>query len=251
MKARWLLAVLVLAVSACGGTATRPGEDKAKAASINVELGIAYMRHGNKQAAMEKLQKALQEDPTLVKGHTAIAVLYEQLQEFEMAEQHFRRALQLAPKDSSANNNYGGFLCRRGHYAEAVKHFDLAAANPLYDQPELALTNAGLCLLREEKLDQAERYFREALKKNPFYPQALLNMARVSLQQQQYLSARAYLQRFQEVARHTPESLAVGIEAETALGDRDAVASYRLLLKNNFPTSPQAERLIGQPADGN
>lgn len=241
----WVL-ISLLVLAGCGQNTTRPNQSPSKAAEVNVELGIAYMQQGKKVVAMEKLKKAIDEDPNYTKAHTAIAVLYESLGEYDMADKHFRRALSLDPKNSSAHNNYGGYLCRRGKRDEAVSHFDQAAANPLYDKPEMALTNAALCLARDHQEEREEQYLRQALQRNPFYPMALLNMAKLSLEKENYLSARAYLQRYEGVARHTAESLAIGIEAETKLGDKDAVSSYRLLLKNNFPTSPQAERLIPQ-----
>ncbi|MEE9575548.1 MAG: type IV pilus biogenesis/stability protein PilW, partial [Gammaproteobacteria bacterium] len=55
-----------------------------------------------------------------------------------------------------------------------------------------------------------------------------------------YLSARAYLQRYLEISAHTARSLWLGINIETELGDKDALSSYELLLKNKFPTSKEA-----------
>ncbi len=246
MKLWPLVLVSLLTLAGCAQNTTRQDTASTKAAEVNVELGIAYMQQGNKAVALEKLKRALEQDPGLPQAHTAIAVLYESLIEYDLAEKHFKKALQLDPKNSSAHNNFGGYLCRRGNYTEAVSHFEQSAANPLYDRPEQALTNAALCVARDGQREQAEVYLRQALQRNPLYPVALLNMAKMSLENENYLSARAYLQRFQEVSRHTAESLAIGIETETELGDKDAVASYKLLLKNNFPTSPQAERLIPQ-----
>ena len=57
------------------------------------------------------------------------------------------------------------------------------------------------------------------------------------------LSARAYLQRFLEVSKHTAASLWMGIRIERQLGDKDAIASYKLALRNNFPDSNEATLL--------
>ncbi|HEY9150906.1 MAG TPA: type IV pilus biogenesis/stability protein PilW, partial [Gammaproteobacteria bacterium] len=80
--------------------------------------------------------------------------------------------------------------------------------------------------------------------RNPFYPQALLQMLSLTHEQGEYLRARAYLQRYQQVSRHGPESLWLGIRVEHALGDRNAVSSYGLALRNNFPDAPQTRAYL-------
>jgi len=223
-----------------------PGQSPAE---INVELGLHYMREGEKNAAMEKFQKALEQEPNLAAAHSGIAVLYESLGETAKADQHFRRAVSLNPKDARAQNNYGAFLCRDDRWPEAERHFLAAANEPLYDAPYMALTNAGICAYGAKDVAKAEQYWRRALELNPRYPAALLQMARLGVEQKQYMSARAYLQRLHEVVRPSAESLWLGIQTERALGDRNAEASYSLLLKNHFPQSPQARQLQGKAAD--
>jgi len=244
--------VAVLAAVLTGTACTQstkdypPGQSPAE---INVELGLHYMREGQKNAAMEKFQKALEQDPGLSAAHSGIAVLYESLGETAKADHHFRRAVSLNPKDSRAHNNYGAFLCGNNRWPEAEKHFLLAANDPLYDAPHMAFTNAGICAYGVKDVAKAEQYWRRALELNPRYPAALLQMARLGVEQKQYLSARAYLQRLHEVVRPSAESLWLGIQTERALGDRNAEASYTLLLKNSFPQSPQARQLQGKTAD--
>ena len=55
--------------------------------------------------------------------------------------------------------------------------------------------------------------------------------------------ARAYLQRYAEVAQHTAESLWLGVRTENQLGDKDQMASYGLKLRAKFPDSEQAKYL--------
>lgn len=241
------LLLLVVAVFLFGCTQANVRQEKARsAAEFNVELGLQYMQQGMNKVALEKLQKAVRQDPTLPSAHNAIAVLYEKLGELDQADHHFQRAVRLDEKDSRAHNNYGAFLCRHDRWEDAQRHFVEAATDPLYETPELAYTNAGVCAESAGDMEKAEAYFRKALEAEPAYPVALRRMASLSLEQEKYLQARAYLQRYQAVAGHTPETLWIGIQAEDQLGDRNAAASYRLLLKNNFPDSPQARRLFGQ-----
>lgn len=243
----WIMAgCLAMALGGCNQSNVRPGGDKASPAAANVELGVLYMREGKKVIAMEVLQKALAQDPDSADAHNAIAVLYESLGETDKADDHFKRALSLNSKDSQAHNNYGSFLCRNQRWDEAEEHYLAAAANPLYETPELSYTNAGSCAFHAKDVAKAEQYWRKALDVNAKFPPALLQMARLNVNQKNYMSARAYLQRLHEVAKPSPESLWLGIQTERVLGDKNAEASYSMLLKNGFPDSPQAKQLPGQ-----
>ena len=243
----WLvIACLVMALSGCNQSNVKPANDKTSPAAANVELGVLYMREGKKNVAMDVLQKALKQDPNSADAHNAIAVLYESLGETDKADTHFKRALSLNSQDSQAHNNYGSFLCRNQRADEAEKHYLAAAANPLYETPELSYTNAGSCAYNAKDTAKAEQYWRKALELNAQFSPALLQMARLNVNQKNYMSARAYLQRFHAVARPSPESLWLGIQTERVLGDKNAEASYSMLLKNGYPDSPQAKQLLGQ-----
>ncbi|MDP1707926.1 MAG: type IV pilus biogenesis/stability protein PilW [Gammaproteobacteria bacterium] len=244
-----MLAVGMLA-GACSSTgrqsdALKATEDRPDTlAETHVKLGMGYMQQGKPDIALGKLQRALELDPNLASGHNAIAILYDQLGRVDTAEEHYKRALALAPQDSSAHNNYGTFLCsRRNRLDEAEQEFLKALENPLYATPELAYENAGLCAQRKPDLVKAEQYFRRALELRQTLPVSLYQMALINFETGRHLPARAYLQRYAEVASHTPQSLWLGIRIERVLGDKDAVASYSVYLKGNFPDSDEAKLL--------
>ncbi len=245
MNLRGLSGALFLAItlSACNQSNVRSDTSMHRAAKDNVELATLYMREGNKATALEVLQKALEQDPDLPEAHNAIAVLYQNLGENDKAEKHYRRALSLNPKESQAHNNFGSFLCKEKRWNDAEEHYLKAAANPLYETPELSYSNAGTCASIAGDEAKAEKYWRMALQRNPRYPSALLQMARLGVSQKNYLSARAHLQRLHDVMRPNAESLWTGIQIERELGDKNAVSSYSMLLRNKFPDSPQAKLL--------
>jgi type IV pilus assembly protein PilF len=247
---RYLAMLLTgLLLTACaGGGGSRNGELAIKqttnpAASANLNLGIEYMRAGNMELALERLKRALDADPGYYGTHNALGLLYQRLGENGLAERHFKRSIALNGTDSGSKNNYGLFLCQNNRFAEAEKIFLAAVANPLYETPEVAYTNAGTCALMNKQVEAAENYFRQALSINAELPSALIQMAQISYDRDNYLNARGYLQRYQSVAKHTAASLMLGIKIEKELGDRNAVASYELLLKNNFGDSVEAGQL--------
>jgi len=222
----------------------QPSQTTNEVAVANLQLGIAYMEQRNYETALEKLERARQADPGFSPTYNMLGLLHQILGDNNRAEDHFKKAIALNPNDSSTLNNYGRFLCQLSRPDEAQEIFLRSSKNPLYETPEIAITNAGTCAMMNDRKEDAEIYFRQALQLNPKMPEALIQMSTISYQQANYLSARAYLQRYQEQTRQTSKSLWLGIQIERELGDRDALASYSLLLKNGFPESREAGLLL-------
>ncbi len=226
----------------CSSTSVREGVDTEKAAQANADLGLRYMMQGNYEVAMQKLNHALTFEPHHVPTHHYLAELYRRLERYEDADGHFRHALRYAEGEaSSLHNNYGSFLCGQGRIDAGVKQFEEVLKNPVYPRRDQVYENLGLCLERKPDHEQAERFLRKGLELNSKAPKSLLAMARLSFAKENYLSTRAYLQRYSEVARHSPESLWLGIRVERILGDKDALASYGLSLKGNYPNAPETK----------
>ena len=239
------LVTTVLLLGACTSNKSRFAEqEKGDPAEVNTQLAIEYMREGMYQASMEKFKKALKQNPNLQVAHASLAILYERLGENELAEKHYRKAYNLNRKDPLTLNNYGQFMCRDGRLKEADKMFAAAVKDPLYRHPETVYTNAGICAQMRPDPVLADTYFRKALQANPKYPPALREMVKGSFAEEKYLATRAYLTRLQDVATLTPEYLWIGVRAEEALGDKNAVSSYALILKNQYPEADETQALI-------
>ena len=235
----WLV---LLIVGACASTPNDPYElsESQKAAEFNTSLGLEYMNRGQYEVALGKLKKAIREDPDYAPAHTVIAILYEQIGEEELAGKHYREAYEADPDDGDVNNNYATYLCKTGNKERAIGHFMKALDDPFYSSPEVALTNAGGCALGEGDLAEADEFLRGALQIEPEFPDALISMASLSFEQQNYLKARAFIQRYEDVAQHAPPSLLLAYRIETAMGDEKSAADYRRALLNGFPESEQA-----------
>lgn len=248
MKALKVLVCIVMAVTllACASSAERKREQEnaARAASAYTQLGIEYLRKGNYELSLTKLDKALELDPDSAQAHGAVAVLYERVGDDKLAEKHYKKALHLNPKDSGGHNNYGQFLCFQGRFKEANDEFMTAAKDPFYATPAVPLTNAGLCAKRIPDAVRAEQYFRQALQVDQKFSPALLQMAIYKFEQGAFLSARAYLERYQEVSEHNPESLWLAVRTEYALKDEITSGRYALMLREKFPKSEQAILLL-------
>ncbi|MDF9393663.1 type IV pilus biogenesis/stability protein PilW [Methylococcus capsulatus] len=252
----WLpLTALLGTIAACTTPEQKPHAandpyGELSTADVYVQKGVRYMALGALEAALADLKHAVELNPANSDAHDALAILYEKLGQTAQADQHFREALALNPENYSAFNNYGRFLCHTGHTQEALAKFEAAYSTPLYPQPWIPFSNAGTCLRRAGRTAEAEPYLRRALEKNPGYPPALLEMAHVSLEARQYLSTRAFLQRYQTVAADTPETLWLGVQTELALGDATEARRLADRIWAEFPDSGeavQARRLFGKP----
>jgi type IV pilus assembly protein PilF len=217
--------------------------DKEKSAEANASLGLQYMLNGNYARAMEKLNRALEYNSNSATAHHYLAELYRRLGEVKDADKHYRRASKLSPDNVDLANNYGVFLCSEKRYRKAEKQFRKVLKDPVYSHRAKTFENMALCQDENKKKvsAKAEEYFSEALRLDPKLPKSLLGMAEISLYQGNALKGRAFLQRYLEVATQTPQSLWIGIRIERILNDKNAVSSYGMLLKGNFPESDEAK----------
>ena len=226
--------------------ALRPEQELTAAAELNVQLGFEYLRSGKRADAVAKFEKAVEQDEDNAQARFGLALVNEQVGDLKAARRFYVAAMDKAPGDSAISNAYGGFLCRRGEFAEAEKAFMAAARSLTYRTPETAHTNAGICLRKRDPA-RAEQHLRDALASNPQYPQALFELADLSLDRGESLRSRAFLQRLREVVRPDARTLLLSFRTEKALGDERAAARFADQLRREYPNSPEILELDGKP----
>lgn len=226
-------------------TGTIVGEvgDPRNRARVRTELASLYYGRGNMAIALEELRIAAAADPNYPQVHSMFGLVYMELKENQLAEQSFRRALQLSPNDSDINHNYGWFLCQSGREEEAIKYFLHAIRNPLYPTPWRSYSTAGQCMLKTGKLADAEAYFAQALKIEPDEPISLLKLGDIRLRQGNTEEARRMVTRFHKLVDPIPESLWLAVRVERKLGERLAESSFANQLRRRFPTSREYQLL--------
>ncbi|MEO8012450.1 MAG: type IV pilus biogenesis/stability protein PilW [Dokdonella sp.] len=245
--------VSCLLASACATTGSsgggssavpsNPDNPKTKAAALYTDLGQKYMAQGKLEIALENLNKALAAEPRHADAHTVIAVLYERIGNNAKAEEHYRRAVQIKPASGNENNNYGAFLCKLGRFDDAEPYFEKAVADPFYQTPAVALTNAGTCAIKGGRFDAAERDLRAALDRAPDNADALFHMASVLYRKDEFFRARAFIQRYEAVGQPSADSLLLGRNIELRLGNGVAAQDYTRRLRERFPDSDQVRAL--------
>jgi type IV pilus assembly protein PilF len=241
------------AVSMIGNTISRTVEAQQRkkaeepahkrVAITNVNLGVEYMRQGYYEKALDKFNRALEADPDYALTYNMLGVLYQLLEDPDGAEKHFKHSLKIDKEKPSTLNNYGQFLCKQDRELEAEEKFLTATNNPFYTTPELAYANVGSCAYMHKKTEIAVKYFEKSLFLNPDMSVALSQMAEISFDRGDYIIARDYMDRYLKQTRHTPRTLWLAIRIERQFNDVDKLASYSLLLRNQFPDTVEAELL--------
>lgn len=254
MDLRRCAMVLLIAVTAVGCTtvttvggvevpAEKAEADPRKRAEIRTELASNYYRDGRLAIALEEAQRAVRTDPNYAPAHGLLGLISMDLGEKREAEVSFERALRLEPDNSNILNNYGWFLCQNGRERDAIVYFERAAANRLYQTPGLAMRNAGVCLLRVNDVDGAERVLRRAFELDAADPLTKYELSKLYLRKKQPDRAAFYFGLLDPASRGSAPGLWLGVRIAHANGDLRRERDLSNQLRERFPNSPEASAL--------
>lgn len=242
-----LLSMLATACASSGGGSAQQEHqvDTRASAKVHTELAAVYYGQQRFGLALDELKYALGMDSKYAPAYGVRGLVYMALLEDRKAEEDFQRSLDLDGKDSGTRNNYGWFLCQRGHEKESMEQFLEAVKNPLYATPEKAHLNAGLCAKKFGKFREAETYLKLALSAQPKMTEALVGMAELSFAKADYAGAKSYFLRLaRSGADLSAGDLLLAVRVERKLGDRNAEASYKTQLRKRFPESREAQLML-------
>jgi type IV pilus assembly protein PilF len=246
--------VLPLLLSACAGNRGMEGDTHElktlsdqtaaeKRALIRLELAVGYYQERKYDVALDEVKQAIAANPDYADAYGVRALIYTEMGENRLADENYRHALRLAPRNPDLSNNYGLFLCEAGGKpAEAMTYFDAALKNPNYATPVKALVNAGNCSLKMKNVDAAERYLLDALRYDPELVATNAGLARVYFERRDYTRAGFFINRLTETAKLdtlSADVLWLAIRVKRMVGDRAMEASLAAQLRKRFPGSPE------------
>ncbi|MGA8050704.1 MAG: type IV pilus biogenesis/stability protein PilW [Burkholderiales bacterium] len=217
--------------------------DPQNRARLHTELAALYYSRGNMAVALEELRTATSADSRYAPAYSMFGLVYMELKENRLAQENFERGLSLSPGDPDINHNYGWFLCQTGREAQSINYFMKAVRNPLYPTPWRSYTAAGVCSMRQNKLEDAEQYFQRALQLESNEPIALLQMGQIRYRQGNMDDAQRYALRYNRQMPPTAESLWLALRIERKLGNATAEAGYANQLRRRFPGSREYQLL--------
>jgi type IV pilus assembly protein PilF len=238
-----LALILGIGLAACAHEPQFKKASPAVQATTNMQLAIEYMKLGKLANSRDLMERALSEDPGNADVQMTAGLVYERLNEMSKAEHAYSAGYRLGKADPNIQNTYAGFLCRTGKAPAGEKLFAEVARNPLYQTPEVALVNAGVCVRGTGDVVDAERYFSRALAVRPNLPEAMVQLGTIALERGDAAQARDIVQRYLKVNPPTAEVLWLGVRAERKLGDSTAAATYARRVQTEFPDSEQAQSM--------
>lgn len=253
----WRAVGLVLVLVVVSGCAQLPGQDASEGpgqpdmhtssdepatrqrARVRLELAVGYFEQGQTTIALDELKQAIAQDPSYADAFNLRGLIYMRLSDFRLAEESFRRALSLKPKDPDVSHNLGWLLCQTGRWSESEGYFSQALASPLYGNKSKTFMTQGLCLMRAGKLSEAESMLARSYELDAGNPVTGYNLADLLFRRQDFRRAQFYIRRLNNSEFANAESLWLGIQVERKMDDKVAMMQLAGQLRNRFPQSKE------------
>lgn len=251
-----LLFALALVLAACQTTSTTIGPDgkpmpvdadrkpadNAERARLRLELAASYFGRGQPTTALEEVNQALAIDPNLGDAYNLRGLIYSSTNDDVHAEESFRRALQINPRDADTMHNFGWYFCQRQRYVEAGQYFAQALAVPTYRGQQRTLLAEGVCEARAGQNGNAEVTLMRAYEMDPRNPSVAINLSEILLRNGQYERARFYVRRVNSQPELvTAQTLWLAARVEKRLGNEQGARDFGNQLRGRFPQSPEAQ----------
>ncbi len=256
--ARSMAAVALLAgLAGCaGGPGARADSSEPQTASdqtdadrrarVRLELASAYFARGQTETALDEVKQALVAKPDLPDAYNLRGLILASLGDERLAEDSFRHALQLNPRDGDTMHNYGWFLCQVRRYGEAQAQFAQALEQPQYRAQPRTLLTQGVCQARAGQWADAERTLLRAYEFDPSSPTTAVNLAEVLYRRGDYERARFYIGRVNtQPDQSSAQTLWLAIRIEKKLDNRQVLDKLGSELRSRFPQAPETLALEG------
>jgi len=209
---------------------------------VRMELAAGYYSRGQFETALDEVKLALAAQPDIPEAYNLRGLIYQSLGDDKLAEESFKRALQLNPRDPDTMHNYGWFLCQQKRVPEALAQFQQAIATPRYPGAARSWMTQGVCQARIGAYADAERSLVKAYELDPGNPVTAFNLADVLYRRGEFERARFYIGRVNAVQEYTnPQTLWLAARIENKMGNVRGARDYGRQLRARFPQAPETQ----------
>jgi type IV pilus assembly protein PilF len=209
-------------------------------ARIRMELAMGYFEQGRADIALDEVKQAIAIDPSFTEAYNLRGLIFMRLNDNRAAEESFRRAMSLSPRDADTNHNLGWLMCQQAKYADAQRSFDTALANPIYTGRARTLMAQGVCYARAGDAAAAEKSLARAYELDPGNPVAGYNLANLLYRRGENTRAQFIMRQLNNGEFANAESLWLGIKVERRMNDGLAMRQLGEQLKKRFANSREA-----------
>jgi type IV pilus assembly protein PilF len=216
--------------------------DAERRARTRMELASGYYSRGQFDTALDEVKLALAVKPDMAEAYDLRGLIYQSLGEDRLAEDNYKRALQLNPRDADAMHNYGWFLCQSKRMPEALAQFQQAIATPKYPGLSRSLMAQGVCQARTGSLADAERSLARSYELDPTSPVTAVNLADVLYRRGELERARFYIGRVNAVPEYSnAQTLWLAARIENKAGNVRGARDLGRQLRARFPQAPETQ----------
>jgi type IV pilus assembly protein PilF len=168
-----------LAITIVGSTfhGCAGGTNKKEKAITMGDLGRTLAKNGAPREGLSYLIDASNLDPNNPEIQHDLACAYAEIEENDLALQHFKKAIALKPDFSEAINNLGILYSKMKDWDNAMACFRKVAANVLYQTPHFAYHNMGLIFYYKGDYPNAIGNYQKAIKLAPGYVNVYYDLA--------------------------------------------------------------------------
>jgi tetratricopeptide (TPR) repeat protein len=165
--------------------------DHPKDPSILRVSGVALMRQGKFEKALEQLSTSVEIAPELADGHEQHGLVLAALGRLDEAEESLQTALRLDPNSTSAHSKLARLQMMQGKDEESRKSRDhMFELNPHWQTLQDAMK-----LQVDGKLDEARQIVKSVLREDPDNINALNSMGGICMAQDAFNDAEAFLRK--------------------------------------------------------
>ncbi len=136
-------------------------------ARMIVEIANGALAEADPTGALQHLARAESMDENLPELHHSKALAYYGKKDLNNAIKSAKRAVEIKPNYSDANNTLGKLLMDAGQNSQAEIHLQVAANDALNREAYKALTNLGIIHYRQSHVELAQKYFDRAITESP------------------------------------------------------------------------------------
>lgn len=221
-----------------GDIVTESDEPEARRrARIRLELAVGYFEQGKTTVALDELKQSIAADPNFAPAYNLRGLIYMRLNDPGLAEDSFRRAMAIDPRDADVLHNYGWLLCQQARFADSQKALSQAIAIPVYGGRAKSWMAQGLCQMKAGQGAEAELSFQRSYELDAGNPVTGYNLASLLYQRGDLPRAQFYVRRLNNSELANSESLWLGIKVERKLQNRDAMQQLAGQLRKRFGQS--------------
>lgn len=232
------LICIALLLSACvtNGPANKVWSND-KRVRAQVELGLDYLKRDQLDIARERFEKALSINKSSSAALHGLGLVEAKSLNYDRARQYLSRSIQLSPDNEKAKSDYAVILCETQSASQGIELLEGMRTLTLSLGAQLALAR---CYEANHELNKAEKAYQVVLSSRPTTRQALISMAHLKYQADNYLSARGFLQRYFATNTISSKALLLAAKVENNLQNLEERDRYTKQLWARYPKTKHA-----------